>query len=73
MKIGFFRKWRRKRRKKKALKKIQSSVYAFIYMDKALRLSGCPKWKRKQFKRDLICSENPELVLLRFLREIKKI
>lgn len=73
MNIAFWKKWRRKRRKKKALKKIEGAVYAFLYMDKALQRAGVPRWKRKQFKRDLISTKHPELVLLRFLREIKKI
>lgn len=73
MKFKLFLKIRRKRRKKKALKKVEDAVRAFIYIDKAMKLAGFSRQKRKQFKRDLIAVQDPELILLRFLEEVKRI
>lgn len=65
------RKIRKKRRK--AVKKIEAAVHAFLYLNKALIRAGVRRAARRQLRRDLISSDDSETILMRFLQEIKKL
>jgi len=66
-------KWKRRRKRTKSVKKIEKSIYAFLYLNRALVKAGVSRTLRRQLKRDLITSNDPERILLRFLDEIEKV
>jgi len=66
-----FRSWKKKRRRKKALKKIKTAVYAFLYLNRALIQANVSRQVRRQLKHDLMNRSNPEGVLLLFLKKIQ--
>ena len=69
----FFKIMKIKKKRRKAVKKIETAVHAFLYLNRALIKAGISRSARRQLKRDLVSSSNPEDILLRFLQEIKKL
>jgi hypothetical protein len=62
-----------KKKREKAVKRIEDAVHAFLYLNRALLKAGVSRKVRKQLRRDLISADDPERILLRFLQEIKKL
>lgn len=69
----FFKIRKIKKKRRKAVKKIEAAVYAFLYLNRALLKAGVSRTARRQLRRDLINSNKPEDILSRFLQEIKKL
>ena len=67
-----FRSWKRKRRRKKALKKIKDAVYAFIFLNRALIQANVSRQVRRQLKRDLMTRSDPEGILMLFVKQIQE-
>lgn len=69
----FFKIRKIKKKRRKAVRKIEDAVKAFLYLNRALVKAGLPRHVRRRLRRDLINSNKPEDILLRFLSEIKRV
>lgn len=67
----FFKIRKIKKKRRKAVKKIEAAVRAFLFLNRALLRAGVPRAGRRQLRRDLINSDKPEDILSRFLEQIK--
>lgn len=74
--MGIFRYFKIRKIKKKrerAVQRIEDAVKAFLFLNRALVKAGVSRTVRKQLRRDLISADDPERILLRFLKEMKKL
>lgn len=71
--LKYFKIRKIKKKRERAVKRIEDAVHAFLYLNRALVKAGVSRKVRKQLRRDLINADDPERILLRFLQEIKKL
>ena len=67
-----FRSWKKKRKRKKARKKIRNAVYAFVYLNNALIHAHISRQVRRQLKHDLMTRDDPQELLLLFLKKVEE-
>lgn len=62
-----------RKKRKKAIRKIEAAVHAFKYLNRTMIKAGISRQIRKQLRRDLVSTDDPDPILDRFLQEIKKL